>query len=135
MGFRALWKDLSGSNDRKYSGYGLMLSEQLVKELGELFQSLYENGELKIKKKCCGKCAFRANSPERCNPYEWLQLADAWLSGKVFICHEGIVGHQHHVPGQPIRVCAGWSSMADQPRKSLYNLAYLDERLPDPKFQ
>lgn len=107
----------------------------LLQQISEGLQKLYKAGKLKQRKKCCGKCAFRKNSMERCEPWGWMKMCDAWLNDdQVFACHEGIPGHPQHVEGEELHICAGWAAMQNAPPENWYDLAHLDDREPDSKF-
>jgi len=63
--------------------------------------------------KCCGKCAFKAGSPETEDGYGWAYKVDAWRNGgDTFFCHESIPGHEQEVlDDRPRwRTCAGWEA-------------------------
>ena len=59
----------------------------------------------------CKRCAFREGSPERLDPYVWMQLNEAWdEDGLAFYCHESVPGHRQEKQDEAPRwrVCAGW---------------------------
>ncbi len=101
---------------------------RLLKELSDLYHS---GGEVPAKSKCCGKCAFRAGSPERSDPYGWMMAVDSWLSRKtLFFCHEGVSGHDQQVEGESISICAGYHSLkqAGVSDEVWYDLAHTSGR-------
>jgi hypothetical protein len=63
--------------------------------------------------KCCSKCAFRAGSPERSDPWQWMRMAEASADGDTFYCHESVPNHPLEVvDDRPrFRVCAGRAAL------------------------
>ena len=64
----------------------------------------------------------------------WLEMVESWQEGGVFMCHEGIPGHPHQKEGEKLSLCGAFAALKDQPIDILANLAYIDDREPDPKF-
>lgn len=83
--------------------------------------------------KCCQTCAFRRHSPERSDPYKWMQLVEHWKEdGGVFYCHEGVPEHplaKHDA--ERWRVCAGWAAAVHLPSDRLMRLAHTDPIVDD----
>lgn len=101
----------------------------------ELARKLFDEGKLQVRKKCCGKCAFRNGSPERSDPWGWMQLVDKWSSDNtIFLCHEGIPGHHQEVKGEPLKVCTGWAVTRNTPEWMIYDLAHMKSPKPLAKF-
>jgi hypothetical protein len=108
-------------------GYTAMIDPEGI-NLGAMAREAYDAGTLKPGKKCCGKCAFRAGSPERADPYAWLNLAQGLAEGRgVFLCHESVPGHRQQVPGTDLRVCAGFHALNDKPIATWMRLAGMRE--------
>lgn len=110
------------------------LTETPMEKIVKKARANYEAGTLEAKDKCCGKCAFSPNSLERCDPDGWEACAEQWSEGEIFVCHEGLPGHEQQVEGQELKVCAGWEAMKGKPFSEWIKLAYLDGREPDPKY-
>ena len=106
----------------------------LDSRMREVLKPLIDNGAIQEKAKCCGKCAFRKNSPERCDPYGWMTLSETLSEGSPFVCHEGLPDHQHQIEGEPVRLCGGWKSMQGRPIEAWLKLAYCDDRNPGEEF-
>lgn len=105
-----------------------------IADLIEKAKQAYKIGKLKVRDKCCNKCAFSPNSLERVDGYGWESAAEKWSEGSIFVCHEGLPGHQQHVQGESLQVCAGWKAMEGKPLSEWLKLAYTDGREPDKKF-
>ena len=105
------------------------------KMINQKLLELKNSGILESNKKCCNKCAFRKNSPERCEPYGWLRLAESLVDGGVFVCHEGIPQHQHQIEGSKLKICCGAKSTSGLSVEKLFGLAYLDGREPEKKYE
>ncbi len=104
-------------------------------ELNRNALAAYLEGALKPRAERCGKCAFRPGSPERCMGMGWVNAAESWADGStIFLCHEGIPGHQQQVEGETLHVCAGFHEMQGRPVWEWARLAHADDREPDPKF-
>lgn len=122
-----------GSIHRGFEGCtcGVELEERMRKVL----RPLVDAGKIEQSKKCCGKCAFRKNSPERCDPYGWMTMSETLSGGSPFVCHEGLPDHQHSVDGAKVKLCAGWKAMQGKPIDVWMKLAYTDDRLSDARFE
>lgn len=83
-------------------------------------------------KKCCGKCAFRNGSPERCLPgkAEALMMQIGYQE-KDFYCHETVDGHFQAEPDKikdGPKLCAGFAAHKKNGFKRLFRIF---EQSPD----
>jgi hypothetical protein len=67
----------------------------------------------------CDNCAFRKGSPERSDPWRWMQVSETVEDGTPFHCHKGLpmTWHREHLSATfempdpatgRVTVCAGW---------------------------
>lgn len=67
----------------------------------------------------CDNCAFRAGSPERADPWRWMQIQETLETGNQFHCHKGLamtlkpdLANATFAMPDPgtgrVTVCAGW---------------------------
>ena len=105
-----------------------------IRHIIKAAKKAYSEDRLPSREKCCGKCAFREGSLERCEPIEWEQSAEAWADGQLFLCHEGIPGHPQQIAGEQLSVCAGWKALEGKPLDDWLRLGYTDGRRPDDKY-
>ncbi|MAK91113.1 MAG: hypothetical protein CMI13_07770 [Oleibacter sp.] len=97
-------------------------------EMVRMTKEAYAAGTVGVRKKCCGKCAFRAGSPERSDPYGWEGAVTGWDRGAVFFCHEGVPGHDQQEEGAPLEVCAGYHATRGMTFDQVMGLAHIGER-------
>lgn len=107
------------------------LRAEAVKEA----RAAYRDGTQPPRRKCCGKCAFRRGSQERQDPWGWLRLAEHLTDGGVFFCHEGVPGHHQQIDGEPLRICAGFHAMREQPIDTWMRLAEDESALSPPNME
>lgn len=58
----------------------------------EIFKAedLLDDTPLSSFKSSCNNCAFRKDSPERADPYTWMQISESLEDGVPFYCHKGV---------------------------------------------
>jgi hypothetical protein len=77
-----------------------------------------------LTRKCCSACAFRADSPERTDPYAWIQFVEGWADGGHFLCHETVPGHPQEKPGRKAnQMCVGYLVTKHLPPERLMGFA------------